>query len=102
MAIRVALKLRKAGIFGKAMVRILEVLRRMGFESPAAVAIDIRPGREVVVTPRDGESFSVIGDSGQLLLDLKWDCRGEALELERLLKKEPESIRRRKTAGRIA
>src|SRR5437867_2650028 len=69
VAIRVALKLRRAGIFGKAMVRILEVLRQAGFDSPAGVAIEITPAGDVVVTPSGAESFSARQRPGQLLLD---------------------------------
>src|SRR5512132_2230761 len=58
IAIRVALRLRRAGIFGKAMARILTVLRQAGFDSPAEVAIDITPAGDAVVTSAAGPSFS--------------------------------------------
>jgi DNA-binding transcriptional MerR regulator len=103
VAIRVALKLRKAGIFGKAMIQILEVLRGMGFDSPAELAIDITPGREVVVTPRAGESFSARRHPGQLLLDFNCDCRGAAAELRHLVcAKEPEAVKTPKATGKAA
>src|ERR1035441_3201419 len=67
VSILVALKLRRAGIFGKAMTQILDVLRRTGFESPASVAIEITPTGEAVVTSGAGESFSARRHPGQLL-----------------------------------
>src|SRR3974390_1576181 len=44
VSIRVALKWRRAGIFGPAIARILRVLRQIGFETPTSVAIKSRPG----------------------------------------------------------
>lgn len=80
----VALKLRRAGIYGKAMVRILEVLRKAGFDSPAQVAIDTTPDGEVIVSPSAGERISARKHPGQLLLN--WDCRGAVAELRGLLR----------------
>jgi hypothetical protein len=79
------MKLHQAGIFGKAMVRILEVLRRAGFDSPAEVAIDVTPGGDVIVAPSAGVKLSVRNHPGQLLLN--WDCRGTAAEVRQLLKR---------------
>jgi DNA-binding transcriptional MerR regulator len=80
----VALKLRRAGIYGKAMVRILEVLRKAGFDSPAQVAIDTTPHGEVIVSPSAGERIGARKHPGQLLLN--WDCRGAVAELRGLLR----------------
>src|ERR1022692_4498157 len=85
VAIRVAMKLHRAGIFGKAMVRIFEVLRSVGFGSPAEVAIDVTPGGDVIVAPSAGVKFSARKRPGQLLLN--WDCRGTAAEVRQLLKR---------------
>jgi hypothetical protein len=85
VAIRVALKLRRAGIFGKAMVRILDVLRRAGFDSPANVTMDVTPDGDVVVKLGSGERVSARRRPGQLVLDFTCDCRKEVAELQRLL-----------------
>src|ERR1022692_1728786 len=86
VAIRVAMKLHRAGMFGKAMVRIFEVLRSVGFGSPAEVAIDVTPGGDVIVAPSAGVKFSARKRPGQLLLN--WDCRGTAAEVQRLITNE--------------
>lgn len=86
VAIRVAMTLHRAGIFGKAMVRILEVLRSAGFGSPADVSIDVNSAGDVIVTSGEGMKFSARNHPGQLLLN--WDCRGAAAEVRQLLKKE--------------
>jgi DNA-binding transcriptional MerR regulator len=86
VAIRIAMKLHRAGIFGKAMVRILEVLRSAGFGSPANVSIEVNPAGDVIVTSGEGIKFSARNHPGQLLLN--WDCRGAAEEVRQLLKKE--------------
>jgi DNA-binding transcriptional MerR regulator len=99
VAFRVALKLRRAGILGKTTIQILEALRGMGFDSPAELTIDVTPGREVVVTQRAGESFSVARHRGQLLLDFNCDFRAATAELRTLVwAKEPETLKARKLA----
>ena len=80
----VALKLRRVGIYGKAMARILEVLREAGFDSPSQVAIDTTSDGDVIVSPRAGERISARKHPGQLLLN--WDCRGAVSELRELLR----------------
>ena len=80
----VLLKLRRAGIYGKALIRILEVLRKAGFDSPAQVAIDATPDGEVIVSPSEGERISARKRPGQLLLN--WDCRGAVTQLRELLR----------------
>jgi len=57
VGIRVALKLRRAGIFGEAMPRILEVVRRAGFDSPSRMKIDLASGGDFTITPKAGESI---------------------------------------------
>jgi DNA-binding transcriptional MerR regulator len=84
VAIRVAMKLHRAGIFGKAMVQILEVLQSAGFGSPTEVAIDVTRAGDVIVTSNAGLRFSARKCPGQLLLN--WDCRGTAAELRRLIR----------------
>jgi DNA-binding transcriptional MerR regulator len=84
VAIRVALRLRHAGVFGKAMIRILEVLRLAGFESPTDVAIQITRSGKVAVKSSAGSS-SASRRPGQLLLNFTCDCRAEAAELRDLL-----------------
>ena len=84
VAVRVAQKLRRAGVFGKALVRIVEILRRTGFDSPAAVSITIEPSGDAVVTERTGQSFSALHHPRQLLLNFTCDCRAEAAELLKL------------------
>ena len=85
LAIKVAFKLRQGGIFGSALVRIFEALRRAGFDSPAAVGISITPDGDVVVSPNDQEAFSVHRKPGQLLLHFCCDCRETATELRTLI-----------------
>ena len=88
VAIRVASKMRQAGIFGKAMVRIVEVLHRAGFDSPAQVAMCITDAGEVIVKPKQGEAFSALRHPGQLLLEFDFDGREAAQEMRQLLRKE--------------
>jgi DNA-binding transcriptional MerR regulator len=85
VAIRVALKLRQAGIFGKSLVRILQVLREAGFESPAEVAILLRPDGEVIIEPSRGKKISGRKHPGQLLLDFSCDCADVSAEVEQLM-----------------
>jgi DNA-binding transcriptional MerR regulator len=100
VAIRVALKFRKAGIFGRAMVRIVQVLRKMGFDPATGVAIDITPGGEVVVTPRAGELISARRRPGQLLLNFSCDCRETVSQLLKRVAKEPDSVKTHKRADK--
>jgi hypothetical protein len=92
VAIRVALKLRRAGIFGTALVPILEVLRRAGFDSVAGVHIDITPAADVVVTSNDRKSFSARRRPGQLLLDFNCDFSEAAAEVHELLRAEERKV----------
>jgi DNA-binding transcriptional MerR regulator len=91
VAIRVAMRLRAAGIFGQAMIRILNVLHQAGFASPASVGIAITPTGDVVVTEKAGQSYSALHRPGQLLFDFTCDCRSEAAELRRLLDDKAEA-----------
>jgi hypothetical protein len=85
VAVRVALKLRHAGVFGKALLPILKVLRQAGFESPATLAIEIAPGGEVLVTAQDGQLISARKCPGQILLDFSCDCTEAVREMQRLV-----------------
>jgi DNA-binding transcriptional MerR regulator len=87
-AIRVALKLRRAGIFGRALARILAVIRQEGFDSMASVAIDVTPAGDAVVTPQAGESFSARRSPGQLYLDLRCDFSEATAALRKQINKE--------------
>ena len=95
VAIRVALKLRQAGVFGSALIRILNVLRQSGFDSPTKVAMEVTPGGDVEISLGDGEKISGRRRPGQLLLDFECDCREEVAELWRQLPK-PESSEKTK------
>jgi len=86
VAIRVAMRLREAGVFGKALMQVLGVLRKAGFDSPANVAIDVVSGGEVEVRLAKGETMSARRRPGQLLLDFSCDCRKEVKELRRDLR----------------
>lgn len=79
VAIRVALKLRRAGIFGKVMPGVLGVLRQAGFDSPVTVMIDVTANGNAVV--RTGARRR----PGQLVLDFTCDCRKEVAAVRRLL-----------------
>jgi hypothetical protein len=94
VAFRVDLKLRRAGILGKTMIQILESLRELGFDSPAELTIDIKQGREVVVTQHAGESFSPLGITGNCSstsLAISGQQRAELREL--VWMKEPETVK---------
>ena len=82
----VALKLRKAGIYGRVLVRVLELLRKAGFDSPAQVAIDTTPDGDVIVRSSADERMSARKHPGQLLLD--WDCSGAVAELRELMRED--------------
>jgi DNA-binding transcriptional MerR regulator len=94
-AIQVALKLRRAGIFGRALARILAVIRQEGFDSMASVAIDVTPAGDAVVTPRAGESFSARRSPGQLCLDLRCDFSEATAALRKQINKESNEAARK-------
>lgn len=72
VSIRIAMKLRHAGIGGKALRNIIATLRSAGFESPAQIVMRVADG-EVVVTLRSGESMSAYKNPGQLVFDFSFD-----------------------------
>ena len=88
VVINAALKLRRAGIQGKALVRILDELRRAGTKSPAAVGMRITDSGEVIVSPKKGEAFSARRHPGQMFLDFDFDGRRAADEIRHLLKED--------------
>lgn len=88
VAIRVALKLRRAGVFGPSLVRVLELLRNSGFDSPAKVAVDVTLKGEVEINLGKGERISARRKPGQLLLDFSCDCRNEVWEVRKILDSE--------------
>jgi DNA-binding transcriptional MerR regulator len=100
VGIRVALKLRRAGIFGKAMPQILEVVRRAGFDSPSRMKIDLASGCDVIITPKAGESICEGRHPGQVMLNFSWDCRGEAADLREMLRAQQTESNTTITPGR--
>lgn len=87
-SIFVATKLRRAGMHGKAIVRIMELLRKAGFDSPSQVAVDVMSDGEVIVSSPAGERMSARKYPAQLLLN--WDCRGAMAQLRKRVQ-EPKS-----------
>jgi len=83
-SIFIALKLRRAGMHGRAIVRIMELLRRAGFDSPSQIAVDVSDG-DVIVSLISGDRMSARKCPGQLLLN--WDCRGAIAQLRGLVRK---------------
>ena len=81
VAIRVAMMLRRAGIFGRSMVQILQGLRQAGFDAPASLSIQITPDGKASVSSR----IQKPQHHGQLALNLECDLRPAATELRRAL-----------------
>jgi DNA-binding transcriptional MerR regulator len=88
VAIRVALKLRRAGVFGKALADVIGALRQAGFDEPARVTIEVTAGGEVVVRLASGQRVSARRRPGQLSLDFDCDCREELLALRHVVDQE--------------
>lgn len=85
VAIRVAVKLRKAGVFGNSIARILGIMRQIGFDSPAAIKIEVTGSREATIA-LDGDPSSRPQTAGGLFVKLTCDCREEFAELRRILR----------------
>ena len=110
-AIKIALTVRRAGIFGAALAKILRVTRQAGFESPVCVAINITPKGSAQVTPCAGESVTIRPVLGELLLRVNCDFSEAAADLrstvdnqEKIPKKPIKSVGRlaRRSEGRRA
>lgn len=85
VVVRLALRLRQAGIFGSNLVKILDVTRNAGFDSPAKVAMHITSNGEVVVEPEKGIAISARKSPGQLFLNFEFDWSAAEREVRQLL-----------------
>jgi DNA-binding transcriptional MerR regulator len=85
IAIWLALKLRRAGIFGKALHEVLRILRKTGFASVSEVPLRVTPDGEVIVQAKSGARMSARRAPGQLLFDFNCDCRAAVTEVKDLL-----------------
>jgi len=89
VAIRIALKLRRARMFGKALIPILERMRRVGFTSSAAAAISIAPNGEIAVAITGGELMNVNSPGrAQVIVDFTSVCREAISETKVLVANE--------------
>jgi DNA-binding transcriptional MerR regulator len=88
VTICIASRLRQAGLFGTAIINVLELIRQAGFRSKTTFAIGITPAGEVVLNSEKEPLMGARRRPGQLLLfDFSFDCWEVAEELDRLLKK---------------
>jgi hypothetical protein len=81
VAIRIALQLRRTGIVGTEIVRVLEAMRTAGFEALAKVSFGVTRNGDVAVRSREGELISARRNPGQLLFEFTCDCRQVVTDL---------------------
>ena len=96
LAIRIGLKLRKAGITGKYFLRVVELLRNFSPDGPQ-VSIEITDAGDAIARYETGETVSLRHRPNQLCFNFSCDYNQEVIELTKQVQREETTVKRAAT-----